>query len=233
MPGDSQALTVRDLRRRWKPHKERLQAARDNHPTAIRFHRACSWLSRVEELDAEVDADLVLINQWVGFNALYGRWDVTRREPLPDRECWKEFVDRLIALDDDELIVGVLQQDKRLVMSILEDEYLSGFFWEEPNQERKGKARRTKFKAQSWYVEKSWKIILDNLLDRIYLLRCQLMHGAATCGGKLNRRPLRRCNTMLTHLLIAWMLVFIENGSDEDWGALCYPPLRSVPSAVP
>lgn len=40
------SLTVRDLRRRWKPEKERLQQEQPNHPTAIRFHGACSWLDQ-------------------------------------------------------------------------------------------------------------------------------------------------------------------------------------------
>jgi hypothetical protein len=68
-------LTVRELRRRWKPHKERL----GSHPTAVRFHRACSWLDRAEKLDGTADADLVLMNQWIALNALYGRWDATAR----------------------------------------------------------------------------------------------------------------------------------------------------------
>src|SRR5438046_676734 len=76
------AVTVHDLRRRWKPHKLRL----GSHPTAIRFHRACSWLDRAERLDGAVDPDLVLINQWIALNALYGRWDAGACEPLPDRE---------------------------------------------------------------------------------------------------------------------------------------------------
>ena len=37
-------LTVHDLRRRWKPHKERLAALGGEQATSIRFHRACSWM---------------------------------------------------------------------------------------------------------------------------------------------------------------------------------------------
>jgi len=37
--------TVHDLRRRWKPHKECLAALKGDQPTAIRFHRACSWMA--------------------------------------------------------------------------------------------------------------------------------------------------------------------------------------------
>lgn len=40
--------TVHDLRHRWKPHKEQLRAAGGEQATSIRFHRACSWMARVE-----------------------------------------------------------------------------------------------------------------------------------------------------------------------------------------
>ena len=44
---------------------------------------------------------------------------------------------------------------------------------------------------------------LDRLLDRVYFIRCQLVHGAATHASSLNRTALRRCKTMLGHLLEA------------------------------
>jgi hypothetical protein len=50
--------TVHDLRHRWKPHKERLHAAGGDQPTAIRFHRACSWMARVEAMPEDQDHDL-------------------------------------------------------------------------------------------------------------------------------------------------------------------------------
>ncbi len=41
MPEIATPSTVRDLRRRWKPHKERLAALKGEQATPIRFHRAC------------------------------------------------------------------------------------------------------------------------------------------------------------------------------------------------
>jgi hypothetical protein len=41
---------VRDLRHRWKPHKERLAALGGEQAASIRFHRACSWLARGEQM---------------------------------------------------------------------------------------------------------------------------------------------------------------------------------------
>ena len=53
--------TVHDLRHRWKPHKERLHAAGGDQPTAIRFHRSCSWMARVEAMPEDQDHDLGLV----------------------------------------------------------------------------------------------------------------------------------------------------------------------------
>jgi len=110
-------------------------------------------------------------------------------------------------------------------MAILDDEYLSGFFLEEPSDIWASKSKKAKYDARTWYVEGKWGMILDRLLKRIYLLRCQLVHGAATFGGKLNRKSLERCITMMRHSLNAFLLVVIDHGADEKWGAMCYPPL--------
>lgn len=221
-------FTVRDLRRRWKPHKTRLQQFDSTHPTNIRFHRACSWLQRAELADGEQDADLALIVQWIAFNALYGQWNEDEREPLRDSACWRAFLDRILEFDGDGRIEGILRQHKPLVMSIFEDEYLSRFFWGDPGEIRAKKSKRVKFEARTWYLERAWTLILDRLIERIYFLRCQLMHGAATYNGTLNRTAIRRCSTMLGHLMSAILLIWIDRGADEDWGLMCYPPQRKA-----
>ena len=100
------AQTVRDLRRRWKPHKERLAALKEEQPTAIRFHRACSWMARVEQMPDGQDHDLSLISLWIAFNSLYGQWNCQKREPKPDRESWRGFIDRILRLDRDGYMSG-------------------------------------------------------------------------------------------------------------------------------
>ena len=59
---EEQLMDVHQLRSRWKPIKEGLAKQQRNHPTAIRFHRACSWLKRVEDMGQE-DHDLKLMCQ--------------------------------------------------------------------------------------------------------------------------------------------------------------------------
>ena len=53
--GDS-IWTVHQLRRRWKPTKERLSDADELPEVRIRIHRCCSWLQRVEEVAAMMSA---------------------------------------------------------------------------------------------------------------------------------------------------------------------------------
>jgi hypothetical protein len=180
--------TVRDLRRRWKPHKERLLAAGSEQATSIRFHRACSWMARVEQMPDGQDHDLGLVNLWIAFNSLYGQWDCQKREPKPDRESWRAFINRILKLDRDGCVSAALQEHKRLVMALFDDEYVSAYFWQEPTAERGRKARRSASNAQSWYVEKRWTQILDEILARIYVMRCQLVHGAARRESARARR---------------------------------------------
>lgn len=76
-------------------------------------------------------------------------------------------------------------------------------------------------------------MVLDEVLERVYLMRCQLVHGAATYGGKLNRTSLRRCVMMMQRLLPTLLLVWIDHGADEDWGPMCYPPMGILREPAP
>ncbi|MEQ8667841.1 MAG: HEPN domain-containing protein [Pirellulales bacterium] len=218
--------TVRELRRRWKPAKERLAEEGRSQATPIRIHRALSWLARVETLETGEDTDFALVSQWIAFNSLYGQWNEQKREPMPDRLSWRGYIDRILSLDTNEYVTQMLIQNKRLVESLLDDEYLSRFFWADPTDQRARMSKKDKHSARTWYLEKRWTMILDSTIERIYLMRCQLVHGAATYGGKLNRIALGRCSMMLGHLVPTALSVMIDHGAEEDWGAMCYPPIR-------
>lgn len=220
-------VTVRDLRRQWKPHKERLVDLESGHPTHVRFHRACSWLQRAEQVIEASDLDLAILSHWIAFNSLYGQWDAEAREPVADNVCWRHFLDRMLDLDKSNFIVDALIANKPLVMSIFDDEFLTRYFWQEPTEKRANQSKKTKYDARTWYPLGNWILILDRLFERIYLLRCQLVHGAATYNSSLNRTAIRRCSMMMDQLLRAFLLVWINHGADQDWGIMCYPPMRS------
>jgi hypothetical protein len=211
------------LRRRWKPTKEKLANSAKHQPLLIRVHRACSWMQCVEESD-DTAVDERLVFQWVALNALYGQWNDARCEPLPDGKTIDGFFELLFRIDADGQLAQLLTDERALVMSIFEDPYLSGYFWEEPSAGRAKQTMSTRHKANTWYLETRWPMILDRLIERIYLLRCQIVHGAATCRGKLNRHALRQCSSMLERLIHTVILIVIDHGAEHDWGTLCYPP---------
>lgn len=223
-------ITVRDLRRRWKPTKQRLGVAKSDHPTCIRLHRAFSWMERAEKVRDDADADVALLCRWIALNALYGRWNAEALEPEQDRRCWQRFYGRLVTLDRSDHLGTMLTRERELVLSVLEDAYLSRYFWQSPSSAAANRSRELRAEAAGWYRQRNWSPVLDRLLDRIYLLRCQLVHGAATFGSRLNRTSLQRCNRMLEHLLAAMVSVVIDHGADEDWGLMCYPPLPGPPT---
>ena len=126
----STTLTVPELRERWLPHKERFSRAGSGHPTAVRFHRACSWLEETQQLDPVEQADQILIYQWTAFNALYGQWDLNRHESLADRESWQVFLTRMLDLDETRHLVSLLNENRGLVLAIVGNAYLSKYFWQ-------------------------------------------------------------------------------------------------------
>lgn len=221
-------MTVRELRRRWKPTKERLKDSAQHQPLLIRMHRACSWLQAVEDLQP-TQLDERLIFQWIALNSLYGQWDPEDREPRPESHTLLHFVTLIVELDEQERVYDCLADQQRLVMAVMKDSYLTRFFWEEPTEERLRQGKSTWHKAKTWYIEGRYGLILDHVLRRIYLLRCQLVHGAATHGGSLNRTAIEYCSTVLGALIESFLLVMIDHGADEDWGELCYPPDPTAP----
>ncbi len=220
--------TVHDLRRRWKPIKKRLQRASSEHPLAIRLHRAFSWMSSVEDAGKHEQLDEKLIFRWIGLNSLYGRWNSCRREPESDGQSLRHFLSVVEDSDADSLIKNCLIEHKRLVISICSDQFVNDYFWRTLDTDKRFNSNRDKFSIQKMYAEERWPQILEELLGRIYLVRCQLVHGAATFDGKLNRDTVRRCGMMLELLLLTIITIIIDHAWTGNWDNLCYPPVLSL-----
>lgn len=157
-----QQWTVRELRRRWKPAKERLSKSGQAEGLRIRLHRCCSWLQRVEQLSADATVsgaaaaadrefdDAALVCRWIALNALYARWDDNGRAPFADVESLKSFTSHIVRVDRDGRISEALSTHKRLVIALLEDALLSRSFWQEPTVRRAGKSSRAAWDARDW-----------------------------------------------------------------------------------
>lgn len=221
-------LTVRRLRGRWKPVKEGPAAAAAHEPIRIRLHRCFSWMQRAEHVAASDDADAaldaILLYRWTALNALYGRWDRERREPMGDRQTLSAFGDRILAADADGRIPAMLATNRGLLEKLVGNRFLMRHYWAEPEFDAVRTTRSAERKIREALREQRHPRVLFDVLQRVYFLRCQLVHGAATFNGRQNRTPVRHAARFLELLLPEVALVVIDHAWTQDWDDLCYPP---------
>ena len=75
-------------------------------------------------------------------------------KPAPDFARWQRFLGRILELDATGQLGNALVEHRNLVMSILDDEYFSRFFWEDPSDVLTRKSKKAKYDAQTWYLKK-------------------------------------------------------------------------------
>lgn len=215
------AAVVERLRAAWAPARDRIQAVDKRNPTNIRVHRALSWLEAAEEAGA-VD-DRVLF-RWIAFNALYNRWDEKALKPCGDQESFRIFLGEVVELDADAVVARMLEEHKPLVLTLLDNAFLKGSFWKDPSVERSLRWTPHRQSAQQHFANGHWAELLEAAFEPVYFLRCQLVHGAATRGGRMNRDSLRNADDFLGWAVPLLLAVVIDRGMDRGWGPLCYPP---------
>jgi len=60
------------------------------------------------------------------------------------------------------------------------------------------------------------------VLDRLYTVRNQLIHGGATYQSKVNRSQVKDASEILSFLVPLIIDIMITN-INEDWGTINYP----------
>ena len=214
-------MAIADLRRRFKAICSATNNRFQNYQ--IRVHRALSWLERALDLDAKDQPEGRLLYSWISLNSLYGTWDHTAGFPTKDRVAWQEFIGRILEFDKKELLAKQLVVLQPPLFALLENKFLDPRFWQDPQASRSHRGQY--HRAASLFFEKRWLDLLTLSLDRVYVLRGQIVHGAATRGSSFNRAALKYCNQVLEGLLPTMLHLAIENGAHDDWPPLCYPPL--------
>lgn len=195
---------------------------------AVRLHRALSWLKCASrQLD---NPDLRFISLWVAFNACYANGEDVDKN-LGERDAFRTFVSKLVKHDANRCIYDLLwQKFSGPVKALIENRYVFQPFWEGQRSLAHGNGdaqwaqrfERHKKNALQYLAHARVTLLLAEVLDRLYVLRNQVMHGGATFESKINRAQVRDgCNmlAMLMPVLVGIML----DAKDEDWGAIHYP----------
>lgn len=196
------------------------QAKRVAHQAfSIRIWRGLSWLESAEKA-SEPDEGFIYL--WIGFNAIYGHLDDEGRGAA-DKASWQSFLARLVEHDSNDRLGDILRDAQQAVCRLVNSQYLYTPYWQDkPDwRERLRKAVQTTLVN---YRNGYTLPILQELFERLYVLRLQVFHGAATRGSKLNRDTLEPATDLLGLLMPAMLQIMIAAGPGIDWGEICFPP---------
>jgi len=192
---------------------------------SIRIHRAISWLKAAEENENILDLHFICL--WISCNSLYAM-DEAQHESLKERERFADFVDRLVKLDAENRLYNALwNKFSQPIRLLIDNQYVYEPYWNftrgEKNDWEKG-FNKQKLDANKALGENNVGVLFRIILDRLYVLRNQLIHGGSTYKSKINRSQLRDGINILSFLLPIMIDIMLENPK-EEWGNIYYRPI--------
>jgi len=225
-----QVPTAAALRERFRAIP---QGERDAHQAfSIRVWRVLSWLERSDAVAEAEDLESRFIFLWIAFNALYGRLG-SGGKVAGDRGSWQALIAQVIQHDGRDALGRLLKELQGDVLSLVDCEFLFKPFWMGRSGVDRGLRRARRRVLRAYTEPRGTVIILQEVFERLYVLRQQVFHGAATAGSRLNRQTLARGTALLAALVPQMLAVVIEAGPGVDWGPICYPPRGETPAAAP
>ena len=211
--------------------KAQLKIERDNLSTshATRLHRSVSWLGCAANQTSDID--LQLISLWISFNACYAI-DEGGSESLAERFAFLRFVEKLVKHDTDKQIYAILWETySGPVKALIKNPFVFHGFWavkrnNENDQSWKEEFNRLSVSALNNLSRQQVPELLSIVLDRLFVLRNQLLHGGATYQSKVNREQVQDGADLLGALMPTVIEIML-NTPNEDWGNIYYPVVNS------
>lgn len=205
--------------------KTRHRALRDVQPDALRtrIHRALSWLARAEREADDPDARFLFL--WIAFNAAYAS---EFGFEASEREQTRHFITTLLAADAQQrLQQTLLHEFTGPVRTLIENKFVFEPFWKALREHDSSGhweqsfagSKRVALKA---LLDGDTATVLSVVLDRLYVLRNQLVHGGATWRGAANRAQVKDGARILGALVPAVIEVMLDSNG-ADFGSIAFP----------
>lgn len=205
--------------------KARHRALRDAQPESlrVRIHRAISWLTRAEQETDDPDARFLFL--WIAFNAAYASEFGFEHS---ERVQANAFLARLLAVDHAHRLHDALyRQFTGPIRTLIDNKYVFEPFWKAQREhdasnrwaEQFAASQRVAMKA---LMEQQTSVLLSIVLDRLHVLRNQLVHGGATWNGSTNRHQVRDAARIMGALVPTVVLLIME-GEAVEFGEIAFP----------
>jgi len=192
----------------------------------IRLHRAISWLGCAEKQDSELD--FKFLSLWISFNSCYAI-DLKEKNQRSEKEKFKNFISSLVNNDHENRISNLLwNKFSGPIRMLISNPYVFNIYWDYLRGERLEweYAHKVSINAAMKYLASNNTVgLLEIILDRLYVLRNQIMHGGATYKSKVNRNQIVD-GTRILEMLIPIIIDIMLQNPDEDWGRILYPVVK-------
>ena len=192
---------------------------------AIRLHRAISWLHCAQQAD---NADMKFIALWVSLNACCAL-DQQETQALAEHQQFSQFIELLIKHDSDGAIYSCLWEEYSLhVKNLIKNPYVFHPFWQsqrQGNEHWRAEFDQSSLEALNALSRQRVADLCLVVLDRLFVLRNQLLYGGATFLSQVNRRQVEDGAGLLSFLMPVIIRIML-NAGDEDWGDIAYPVIK-------
>ena len=213
--------------------KEIHRESRENFSEAfsLRIHRGLSWVQRAEKEINDPDASFIFY--WIAFNSIYA--DIDAKEG-PEKSKFNNFFNLILRLDEGKKIYSLLWiRFHAEIKNLLNNQFIFQPFWwhmidkSAPNWEESfNKANK---RVEIALREQNSHVIISILMERLYVLRNQLIHGGATWNSGKNRDQVVEGNTFIKDLVPCLIEIMLKN-PNENWGDNNYPILYATKASL-
>ena len=193
----------------------------------LRVHRALSWLEKSEHCDEDQDSQFIFL--WIAFNAAYAQDTEVLRHT--ESEAFSLFIAKLVELDESNKLYNLIWAEfSSSVRVLLDNQYVYQPFWDYQNgklteQEWKERFAKAKVAANNALSSKRTDLLVAIILQRLYTLRNQLIHGGATWQSSANRSQIRDGVAFLSKLVPIIVDIMMDN-RQVLWGSANYPVVK-------
>lgn len=212
--------------------KTRQRELRNGFPESLglRTHRALSWLQRAEQEPDDPDARFIFL--WIAFNAAYAQ-EITDFEDHSEHRVQEAFLQRLIDCDRESLLYHLVwDQFSGPIRLLIDNRYVFQSFWRHQMGLVDDATWQQQFARSRDAAHKALRVvdtrkILAVVLDRLYVLRNQLVHGGATWNSGVNRSQVKDGANILGKIVPVIIHLMMEHPR-KDWGPPSYPVVDEI-----
>ena len=195
-----------------------------------RLTRAHSWMEAARELPAD-QTHAAFVFLYIAFNSLYGkrRYEGKEAEARKDRE---EFLKHLRVMQTRDMRFGqgillkALEACRQPGAALIRNTLLRDTYWvkKEKAKEMREPFSRAAMRAEGSLDKGQHEEFIKLVLQRLTVLRNQVMHGCATYGPQSRGiKSLEAGLAVLKELVPAFHTLMTEYGSHVDWPPIPYP----------